>query len=116
MEKTNKNPKQIWQWMYKLRSVFLSIPVAAAALILALVNTIRLPDAVTFSSAALNDVGNLVFQNITVSKFLAAWAPFGITLVCLVMVFLSKKVTYPWLISLFSLVVPVLLLLINTFP
>ena len=116
MEKTNTSSKKILQWIYKLRSVFLSVPVAIAALVLALYNTIKLPNFVTFSTAALNDIGNLAFQNITVSKFLAAWAPFGITMVCLVMVFLSRKVTYPWLISLFSLCIPILLLLVNTFP
>lgn len=112
----SKEPNPFWSTFFKLRSVFLSIPVAAIALILALRNMVKLPDAVMFSTAALNDVGNLVFQNVTISKALAVWGPFGITLACLAMVFLSKKVTYPWLISLFSLFVPILLLLINSFP
>lgn len=116
MDKSNKELNLAGQWIYRLRSVFLSLPVAAVALILAIRNMVKLPDSVMFSSAALNDVGNLVFQNITISKALAVWGPFGITLVCLAMVILSKRVVYPWLISLFSLIIPVLLLLINTFP
>lgn len=116
MDKTNNDLSLAGQWIYRLRSVLLSLPVAIAALILALRNMVKLPDSVMFSSAGLNEVGNLVFQNITVSKGLAVWGPFFITLVCIAMVILSKKVIYPWLISLFSLIVPILLLLVNTFP
>ena len=116
MNKIKNEPNQVWQWIYRLRSVFLAVPVALAALILALRNLIKLPKSVMFSTAALNDVGNLVFQNITISKALAVWGPFGITAICIAMMFLSRRVVYPWLISLFSLILPILLLLINTFP
>lgn len=112
----NKEPNAFWRGFFKARGVLLSLPVAAVALLLALRNMVVLPQAVMFSTAALNDVGNLVFQNITVSKALAVWGPFGITLVCIAMVILSKRVVYPWLISLFSLIIPILLQLINTFP
>ena len=116
MNKLDKQPNPVWQWIYRLRSIFLAVPVALAALILALRNLIKLPASVVFSSAALNDVGNLVFQNITISKALAVWGPLGITAACLVMMFFSRRIIYPWLISLFSLILPVILLLINTFP
>ncbi len=116
MEQLDKKPNRLWQWVYRLRSVLLAIPVAFAAIILAVRNLVKLPDSVMFSSAALNDAGNLIFQNITVTKALAVWGPFGITIACLAMMFLSKRVVYPWLISLFSLLLPVILLLINTFP
>lgn len=116
MEQLDKKPNPVWRWVYRLRSVVLAIPVALAAIILALRNLVKLPDSVMFSSAALNEAGNLIFQNITVTKALAVWGPLGITALCLAMMFLSKRVVYPWLISLFSLILPIVLLLINTFP
>lgn len=111
-----KKTNPVWQWIYRLRSVFMAIPVLLAALILALRNMIKLPQAVTFSWAALNDVGNLVFQNVTINKGLAVWGPFGITALCVVMIFLSRRVVYPWLISVFTLILPVVLYWVNIFP
>ena len=35
---------------------------------------------------------------------------------CLLMMFLSRKTLYPWLISLFSLALPLVFLLVNSFP
>lgn len=115
MENLEKQPNPVWQWIYRLRGVLLAVPVAVAALILALRNLLKLPDSVMFSTAAVKE-GVLVFQNVTITKALAVWGPFGITAVCLAMMFLSRRVVYPWLISVFSLIVPVILLLINTFP
>ena len=116
MENLQNKVNPVWQWIYRLRSVFLAIPVLLAALILALRNIIRLPQAVTFSWAALNDVGNLVFQNVTINKTLAVWGPFGITAICVAMIFLSRRVVYPWLISLFTLILPIVLYWVNIFP
>ena len=111
-----KKTNPVLQWLYRLRSVFMAIPVLLVALILALRNMIKLPQAVTFSWAALNDVGNLVFQNVTINKALAVWGPFGITALCVVMIFLSRRVVYPWLISAFTLVLPIVLYWVNIFP
>ena len=42
--------------------------------------------------------------------------PLVITGVCLVMMFLSRRTIYPWLISIFSLVLPWLIWITNVFP
>ena len=115
MEQLENKPNAVWVWLYRLRSVFLGVPVLIAALILALRNIVKLPDSVTFSSAALNDVGNLIFQKITISKSLAVWGPFAITAICVGMIFLSRRVVYPFVISLFTLVVPIVLNWVNIF-
>jgi hypothetical protein len=39
-----------------------------------------------------------------------------ITVGCLVMMFFSRKTIYPWIISLMSLLLPLLLIVTNTFP
>ena len=105
----------VGKWTYTLRSVFLAIPVAAAAVILALRNSFLLPAAVSFDIAAI-EAQKLVFQTVTVGRGMAVVLPLIVTLICLVLMFCSKKVLYPWLISLFSLVLPVVLLIVNTFP
>lgn len=120
MEETNKNGfmdvvKSIGKWIYTLRGIIMSVPVAIAAVILALRNSVKLPDVVTFDTAGTK-AGELIFKSISISKNVAVMVPLIITLVCLVMTFCSKKVVYPWLISVFSLLLPIVLLLINTFP
>ena len=98
------------KWTYRLRSVLLSIPVAVVALALAVRNLQRLP----------SEVGIYMLTNgeyrWTISRSTAAWVPVGITAVCLAMMLLSKKVLYPWLVSLFSLLLPLVLWFTNIFP
>ena len=52
----------------------------------------------------------------TVSRSVAVLGPLAVTAVCLLMVFISRKVLYPWLISLFSLVLPLVVWLTNNLP
>ena len=120
MEETKDNGfleiiKNIGKWIYTLRSVLMSIPVAVAAVVLALRNQVKLPDVVTFDIAGTK-AGQLIFRTISVSRSVAVLLPLVITIFCLIMTFCSKKVIYPWLISIFSLILPIVLLLINTFP
>lgn len=123
MDKKNKKSgnaahsfKEIMVWAYKLRTVLLAIPVAIAAVVLAIRNISALPQNVVFDMPAFSEAGQLIFKTISVGRPVAVIAPLMITILCLIMVFCSKKVVYPWLISLFSLVLPIVLLLINTFP
>ena len=99
-----------FRWAYKLRSLVLSIPVAVVALALAVRNLAHLPAQVGFNMQAN---GQYQFM---VSKGIAVCLPVAITAVCLCMMFLSKKVLYPWLISVFSLVLPVALWFTYLFP
>ena len=106
----SENFRSAWKWIYKLRSVALAIPVVIIAVYLAVQNMALLPA----------QVGILMQTNgefsVSVVKLVAVMGPLAVTAVCLLLMFLSKKVIYPWLISLFSLVLPILLLFINTFP
>lgn len=102
--------RDLWAWMYRLRAVLLSLPVIIAALVLAIVNISRLPDKVGLDMLASGD-----FQ-FMVGKGVAVMAPLALTSICLLLVFCSKKVMYPWLISVFSLVLPIVLWLTNVFP
>ena len=109
--------KKIWtyakivgQWIYKLRSVILSIPVIIAAISLAVDNAARLPVFVGINLQANGEYAMMIERNV------AVMVPLLITVGSLLMMFLSRKVLYPWLISVFSLVVPILLWITNIFP
>jgi hypothetical protein len=99
-----------WQWIYKLRSVILAIPVILTAISLAMDNAARLP---VFVGINLQANGEYAFL---ISRGLAVMAPLVVTGVCLVMMWLSRRTIYPWIISIFSLVLPILIWLTNVFP
>ncbi len=97
------------RWAYRLRSVLLAIPVGVVAVILALRNAVRLPAQVGLNLQASGEYALIV------GKSVAVMGPLAITAVCLLLMFSSRRVLYPWLVSLFSLVLPVLLLITNGF-
>lgn len=105
-----KKMQTIWKWVYRLRSVILAIPVACGAVILAIHNQAKLPAQVGLNIQASGEYAEMV------SKSIAVLGPLAVTAVCLLMVFCSRKVLYPWLISLFSLVLPILIYITNIFP
>ena len=107
---TMQKLRSIRKWTYRLRSVILAIPVAAGAVILAIHNQVKLPDAVGIYFQAGGEYAQMV------GKGVAIFGPLAVTAVCLLMVFCSRKVLYPWLISLFSLVLPILIYITNVFP
>ena len=98
------------QWIYKLRSVILAIPVVVASIVLAVQNMERLPPYVGINIQPSGEYAIMLERSVAVSL------PLLVTAGCLLMVFLSRKVLYPWLISVFSLVLPVLLWITNVFP
>jgi len=102
--------KNIWDWMFRMRAVLLSVPVIIAAIVLAIINISRLPDKVGLDMLASGDFQFLI------GKGVAVMFPLALTCVCLLLVFCSKKVAYPWLISVFSLALPIVLWLTNVFP
>lgn len=102
--------RSICSWIFKLRSILMAIPVAIAAIFLALQNIGRLPAEVGISLQASGEYSMVISRN------LAVLGPLGITAVCLLMMFCSKRVTYPWLISIFTLILPYALWITNTFP
>ena len=102
--------KSIAKWVYRLRGFFMAIPVVLAALYLATKNMARLPDEV-----GINLLANGQYEYL-ISRGLAVMGPLVITGVCLVMIFLSRRTVFPWLISIFSLVLPLLIYITNVFP
>lgn len=95
---------------YRLRKVFLAVPVIYYAFKLATYNAEHLP-----ADVGLNLQSSGEFA-ITIARSLAVMGPMGLTLACLLLMFCSRKVLYPWAISIFTLALPVLLLVSNIYP
>ena len=97
-------------WIYQLRKVLLAIPVVFGAIYLARVNWNILPEEVGFSLMANGQFAQMV------SRETAVYGPMALTAVCLVLMVCSRRAFYPWLISLFTLALPLLILITNIFP
>ncbi len=97
-------------WIYHLRKVILAAPVIYFALRLAAYNTVNLPLSV---GLLLQSDGTFAMQ---ISRYTAVVGSLAITGGCLAMMFLSRKALYAWAISVFTLAIPVLLLISNLYP
>ena len=96
--------------IYRLRAVFLAIPVAWYALKLAAYNSSHLPEEVGINLLSSGEFA------MTISRELAVTAPLGVTAACIVLMFASRKALYPWAVSIFTLILPLLLLFSNQYP
>ena len=96
--------------LYRLRSVFLAIPVVFFALKLAAYNTKHLPEEVGLNLLSTGEFA------MTISRELAVTGPLAITVACLVLMATSRKALYPWAVSIFTLILPILLLVSNLYP
>ena len=110
MRKVGRVLMIIGTYIYKLRGLLLAMPVIIGAVILACVNHNNLPAEVGINLMANGDFGS------TISRGTAVLAPLGVTGLCVALTLCSRKPLYPWLISLFSLVLPVLIYVINVYP
>lgn len=101
---------KIWNFTIKFKQFILAIPVATGALLLALRNMRVLPKQVGFG---LQLDGTFDF---VVARGIAVLCPVAITAMCLLLMFCSKRVLTPWLVSIFSLAIPVVLWIMNCYP
>jgi len=100
----------VWKHLVKMYKIVLAVPVAWAAVVLALQNMQKLPDRV-----GLNLQENGTFT-IEIIKELAVLGPIAVTALCLLLMFCSRRTLTPWFVSIVSLALPVIILLTNTFP
>lgn len=99
-----------WPWIWRFRKVLLAIPVVYYGLYLARLNWNLLPEQVGLSLQTTGEYSKYI------SREMAVYGPMGITGGCLAMMFLSRKTIYPWMICMFSMLLPVLILITNIFP
>lgn len=98
------------QWLYHLRSIFLAAPVVLAALHLAKFNRENLPEMVGIDLLETGQYAHLIERDTVI-----LW-PLIITGGCLLLMCFSRRVIYPWIISIFTLVIPIVIYITNIFP
>ena len=94
-------------WIYKLRRFIMGVPVIFFALKLAISNAARLPEVVGLNIQASGEFARMVSRNT------AVMGPLAMTGFCLLLVFCSRKPLLPWMISIFTLIIPVLIWMTN---
>ena len=99
-----------WSYIMKFRKIFLAIAVAWAAVMLGSRNMAKLPATVGLD---LQVDGSF---SIEVARGIAVLGPVALTAVCIVLMFCSKRVLTPWVVSLITLIVPIFIWVINVFP
>lgn len=99
----------ICRCIFRLRKIFMAIPVVYLAFQIASLNMERLPEAV-----GLNLQSNGEFA-LMVTREYAVYGPLGLTGFCLLLMFFSRKTLFPWVISIFTLVLPYLLYFTNLY-
>ena len=99
----------ICSWIYKLRKLIMAAPVVYLAIRIAVANNGRLPEAV-----GMNLQSNGEFAMMVTREY-AVYGPLLVTGFCLLLMFCSRKTLFPWIISIFSLVLPYLIYLTNIY-
>ena len=96
-------------WVFRLRKIFMAIPVLYYAWQLAVYSRENLPEMVGFD---IQDSGAFAQM---ISRDTAVYGPLALTCVCVILMFCSRRTVYPWLISIFTLTLPILILALNVF-
>lgn len=109
-EKIGSFVNAIFTWAYRLRKIVMAAPVVYFAVKLAMENMDRLPDMVGLNLQSTGEFALLV------TKQYAVLGPLAVTAFCLILMFCSRKTLFPWVISIFSLVLPYLVYLTNLYP
>ena len=108
--KINRIINLIGLWLFRLRKFVLAAPVVYYALKLAEYNRMHLPEQVGINLQSTGEFAQYISRN------MAVMGPLALTGGCLVLMFCSRKAMYSWAISVFTLALPLLLLLSNAYP
>ena len=95
--------------IFKLRKIFMAIPVVYLAVQIASQNMERLPEAVGLNIQSTGEFA------VMVTREYAVYGPLGLTAFCLLLMFCSRKTLFPWVISIFTLVLPYLIYFTNLY-
>jgi hypothetical protein len=110
------------KYVFKLRGIFMAIPVAVIAVISAMINMERLPDTLEYAMLGIDfDATQTLFGPVVmnveqISREMAVMGPLTLTAICLLFTVFSKRTLFPWIISIFTLLIPTLLYLTTQYP
>lgn len=108
--KINSVINTIGVWLFRLRKFVMAAPVVYYALKLAAYNRTHLPEQVGINLQSTGEFAQYISRN------MAVMGPLALTIGCLILMFCSRKAMYSWAISIFTLTLPLLLLLSNAYP
>lgn len=109
-QKVRENLPVIGAWLWRFRKFIFALPILYWAIYLGRLNYSLLPDLVGFNLQTNGEYA------VYITKNAATYGPLAVTLGCLVMMFLSRKTLYPWIVCVISLLLPVAILITNIFP
>ena len=107
--KINKVINTVGVWGFRLRKFVMAAPVVYYALKIAAYNRQHLPEQVGISLQSTGEFAQMISRDMAVN------GPLALTCACLVLMLLSRRTGYHWLISIFSLSLPMLILALNMF-
>lgn len=96
--------------IYRLRKIIMALPVVFYAFKIAFYNGTHLPAEV---GLFLQNNGDFLLM---VDRNVAILFPLLVTFACLTLMMFSRKAMYAWTISIFTLALPLLLLVSNIYP
>ena len=99
----------ICAWIFRLRKVIMAIPVVYLAIRIASVNMKRLPEYVGINLQSSGEFAMMV------TRSYAVFGPLCVTGFCLFLMFCSRKTIFPWIISIFTLILPYLIYFTNLY-
>ncbi len=99
----------ICTWLFRLRKIFMAAPVVYLAVRIAIANMQRLPEHVGLNLQSSGEFAMVV------TRGYAVFGPLCVTGFCLLLMFCSRKSLFPWIISIFTLVLPYLIYLTNLY-
>ena len=108
--KINHVISMVGTWLFRLRKPVMAAPVVYYAVKLAQYNRLHLPEQVGVNLQSTGEFAQYI------SRDLAVMGPLALTGGCLILMFCSRKAMYSWAISIFTLALPLLLLLSNAYP
>lgn len=97
-------------FFYRARKLIMALPVAYFALRLAYYNSLHLP-----SQVGIFLQNNGYFLRM-IDRGTAVVVPLAVNFGCLALMMFSRKAMYAWAISIFSLALPLLVLISNIYP
>ena len=112
----------IWKFIYGVRGILVSVPVVFAAFYVASWAREHLPEAVEVTHVVIDReaegaiFGLFVMTTDLMARDLVIVSSLALTAVCLICTIFSKRTLYPWLISVFTLCLPIVMYYLNTYP
>ena len=104
--------------LFHMRKLFMAAPVVLAAMRLATMTKEALGGPFRFfimDVVASWQQSEMVIRQVEISQEVAVAGPMLVTCACLGLMFLSRRTVWPWLVSIFSLVIPVFIILSATY-